>query len=251
MEKEKSSNKRGRKSVPIFGILLILVGLLFIGINFGILPHNVSHIIFSWPMLIILLGIYQFFRYKYFSAIFCLFVGEFFMLPRHAKIFPESFNWVPENFISVYWPVLLIGIGILLLFRWFFKPQNDSDYIYHSNFNKKKTSEFERNSIFGEGEHIILDPVFTGGELNAVFGGIKLDLRRTSLPEGESHLEANAIFGWVTIVVPEDWFIETRMDSVFGSFKDLRTPPPDEAIDKSRKLIIHGACAFGGGELEN
>ena len=258
MEKEKSSHRHSRKSMPIFGILLILAGLLFIGINFGFFPDNFSHVIFSWQMLIILIGICRLFRLKYFSASLFLFVGGFFMLPRLANVFPECFHWVAGNFICVYWPVLLIGIGILLLLYWFFKPQNDCSSIHCSSHNhsknhskKKKTSDFERNSVFGDGEHIILDPEFNGGELNAVFGGITLDLRRTSLPEGESYLEANAVFGGIRIIVPENWFIEVQIDSAFGGFRDLRIPSPEEAIDKSRKLIINGACVFGGGEIKN
>ena len=95
----------------------------------------------------------------------------------------------------------------------------------------------------------MLDPVFKGGELNAVFGGLTLDLRRTNLAEGETHLEVNAVFGGITIFVPSEWLIETHLDTVFGGFQDNRMPK--EPLDPTRKLIIVGSCVFGGGEIRN
>lgn len=108
---------------------------------------------------------------------------------------------------------------------------------------------FSKNSVFGSGDHIVLDPEFKGGELNAVFGGITLDLRRTNLPVGETMLDINAVFGGITIYVPVDWFVETHLDAVFGGFQDNRLPK--EPADTTRKLIITGSCVFGGGELRN
>ena len=95
----------------------------------------------------------------------------------------------------------------------------------------------------------MLDPEFKGGDMNAVFGGISLDLRRTNLPVGETRLEVNAVFGGITIFVPSDWYVETHLDSVFGGFKDNRVPK--EPLDTTKKLIIVGSCVFGGGELRN
>jgi hypothetical protein len=108
---------------------------------------------------------------------------------------------------------------------------------------------FSKNSVFGGGEHIVLEPEFKGGELNAVFGGMTLNLRHTNLPEGVTRLEVNAVFGGVTIIVPEDWMVETHLDSVFGGFEDKRLVKIPQ--DNGRKLIITGACVFGGGEIRN
>ncbi len=80
-----------------------------------------------------------------------------------------------------------------------------------------------------------------------MFGGITLDLRKTNLPVGETGLEVNAVFGGVTILVPNDWYVETHVDAIFGGFEDKRMPM--EPADTTRKLILHGACVFGGGEL--
>ena len=124
---------------------------------------------------------------------------------------------------------------------------------HHHHYNHEKYAGnpggFSKNSIFGAGEHIVLEPEFKGGELNAVFGGITLDLRKTNLPEGETRLDVNAVFGGITILVPNNWLVETHLDAVFGGFEDKRFKV--DTIDTSRKLVITGACVFGGGELRN
>jgi predicted membrane protein len=171
----------------------------------------------------------------------------------------------------VYWPLLLIGAGILILTKRLIYPNSGFEawgekWQHHGNRmqekyqrkNWKKNADgswekssggFSKNSVFGSGEHIVLDTEFTGGELNAVFGGLTIDLRRTNLPEGETVLDVNAVFGGITIFVPYEWLVETHIDAVFGGFQDNRMPK--EPLDTTRKLIITGACVFGGGELRN
>ena len=261
MEKNISSYRSTLKTGLVFGILLILIGLLFIGINFGFLSANVSRVVISWPMLLIVIGIFKLFRLKFFSACLFLLVGGFFMIPLLSEFYPNYFYWVTASFVAVCWPILLIGAGVLLVLHRFFSPKSKwsrfymSDnyaHYYHRGHRKRTgTGGFEKNAVFGDGEHIILDPVFTGGEANAVFGGIALDLRKTTLPEGETYLEINAVFGGVVIIVPENWFIEFQTDAVFGGFRDNRVQVSGANIDKSRKLVIGGSCVFGGGELKN
>lgn len=235
-----------------FGFLLIVVGALFLGFNFGFIPMELKWVIISWPMLFLALGVINFFKRRMITGTILVFVGGFFIIP---KVFPE----LGYNFIGIYWPILLIGGGIVILLnkflgpnfftencnnKWSFHKQNH----HHSKFNDNKTG-FSKNSIFGSGEHIVLEKEFTGGELNAVFGGIKLDLRHTNLPEGDTRLEINAVFGGITIYVPNDWVVVTQLDAVFGGFEDNRLPK--EPADSSKKLVITGACVFGGGELRN
>jgi predicted membrane protein len=93
-------------------------------------------------------------------------------------------------------------------------------------------------------EQVILDPVFKGGMIETVFGGMELDLRRTSLPEGETYLYVKAVFGGVEIKAPEDWLIEIRSEAVLGGVTDDRIK--SQNMDHTRKLIIVANAVFGG-----
>ncbi len=260
MENEiKNPNQRGYSKGIGFGLVLMLIGVVFLGINFGLIPENMRHVIISWPMLLIFIGVVHLFKRKLISAIVLLFLGGFFILPR---ILPD----IDRNFEHTYWPLLLIGAGFVILIQRLFFPDvrnnncvhdsrqhhaGDFDRNRHERFNRRGNGSvgFSKNSVFGGVDHIVLDPVFKGGDLNAVFGGLSLDLRRTNLAEGETYLEVNAVFGGVTIYVPSEWNVETHFDSVFGGFQDNRSPK--EIINPTHKLIISGSCVFGGGEIRN
>ncbi len=105
-------------------------------------------------------------------------------------------------------------------------------------------------TVFGGSEQVYLDPEFRGGKISTVFGGVKLDLRRTGLPEGITYLTVESVFGGVEIDTPEDWIIEIRSESVFGGFDDKRLPPLDGNYIEGRKLIIKASCVFGGGDIK-
>jgi len=242
------------------GLVLMVIGVIFLAANFGFVTDRVRNILISWQMLLIVIGVVNLFRQKLIPAVWLIFIGGFFLIPKVVE-------GIDGNFIHVYWPLLLIAAGIMILMQRFVGPRwgNDwwkNDYHHHhhhhyrsNRYDQSKWTEnmntpgFSKNSIFGSGDHIVLDPEFKGGELNAVFGGITLDLRRTNLPVGETMLDINAVFGGITIYVPVDWFVETHLDAVFGGFQDNRLPK--EPTDTTRKLIITGSCVFGGGELRN
>lgn len=262
MENEvKNSFRSGYTKGLGFGLLLMLIGVLFLGFNFGLIPASLENVIFSWPMLLIFIGLINLFRRHVISGVVLIFVGGFFIIPR---IVPG----LDGQFVHIYWPLLLIAAGIVILLQRVLYPRwgcdtwernwHNRNHHHHRHAHRYDYSKWEgaynpngfsKNSVFGSGDHIVLDPEFKGGDLNAVFGGITLDLRRTNLPVGETMLEVNAVFGGVTIFLPSDWYVETHLDAVFGGFEDNRMPK--EPLDTTRKLIITGSCVFGGGELRN
>jgi predicted membrane protein len=262
MENEvKNSFRSGYTKGMGVGLVLMVIGVIFLAANFGFVSDRLRNILISWQMLLIVIGVVNLFRQKLIPALWLIFIGGFFLIPKVVE-------GIDGNFIHVYWPLLLIAAGVMILMQRFVGPRwgNDwwkNDYHHHhhhhhyrsNRYDQSKWTEnmnnpgFSKNSVFGSGDHIVLDPEFKGGELNAVFGGITLDLRRTNLPVGETLLDINAVFGGITIYVPVDWFVETHLDAVFGGFQDNRLPK--EPTDTTRKLIITGSCVFGGGELRN
>ena len=270
MENEvKNSFRSGYTKGLGFGLFVMLIGIVFLGLNFGYIPHELRHVIISWPMLLIFIGIVNFFKTKFFSGTILIMIGSFFIMPHIIEAYPAYFPGISGHFTHIYWPLLLIAAGILIILGKLVSPKwgcNDwkgewhhrnhrHDYRryrhqYRNTSNWSDNPEgFSKNSVFGSGDHIVLDPEFKGGEMNAVFGGITLDLRRTNLSEGETHLDINAVFGGITIFVPSEWNVVTHLDAVFGGFQDNRLPK--EPTDKTRKLIITGSCVFGGGEIRN
>ena len=112
MEKEmKNSFNRGYGKGLGFGITLMLIGVLFLGFNFGILPAALKWVIFSWPMLLIFLGVVNWIKRKPFSGTVLFIIGAFFIFPRIINAYPEAFPGVNGDFTHTYWPLLLIALS--------------------------------------------------------------------------------------------------------------------------------------------
>jgi len=260
----KNSFRSGRTKGLGFGLLLVAVGIVFLAVNAGLIASPLKWVLISWPMLLIVIGGAKIFKREYFTAATLLIIGSFFLVSKIIRAYPESFPGMDGSFTHTYWPLLLIAAGILMVLnklfgkQWGFQNSDNKNCYrkagnaegYINDYYKGRTGSFEKNAVFGGGEHIVLEPDFKGGEINAVFGGLTLDLRHTNLAEGTSRLEVNAVFGGVTVIIPNDWFVETNIDAVFGGFEDKRQIKVTN-YNSERKLLITGACVFGGGELRN
>lgn len=89
-------------------------------------------------------------------------------------------------------------------------------------------------------------PAFKGGELRAVLGGIKLDLRQAGLA-AEAELQVYAVCGGIEIRIPPDWSVKIQVSPVLGGVEDKSVPP---AVP-SGTLVLTGETVMGGIEIRN
>ena len=254
-------HRRANRTGLFFALLAIAAGALILVFNTGAVLALYKPIIFSWPMLVTVIGFYGLVSHRHFSfsALFVMIVGIFFLIPRIGASNVTIFGWdIPYDFAATYWPVLLIAAGVFSIIRWIVRPQRAfcSNNWKHKkrhcrNHSHRNFGKGDINTVFGNSKHVILDPVFEGGDVNAVFGEITLDLRKTELPEGKTPmLEVNIVFGNAIILVPESWNIKLTSSSVMGAFIDKRDNA-DASCDTTRTLEICVDCVCGGGELRN
>jgi len=242
-----------------FGMLLILLGGLLVCARTGLIPSNFHRIVLSWQMLLIVIGIVSLFKRHPFSGMCFILVGGFFIIPRLAEVFPTTFPWVNDEFTSVYWAALLIGAGILLIIYWLVAPRKkwyEERVIFHHrhrcNQEKKQhetNNDFSKSHVFSSGKYIVLEPEFKGGDVHVVFGASEIDLRKTSLPEGDTFLNINATFGGVVLFIPEDWKVESKTECILAGISDERHVV--EPKNPTRRLILTGSCTFSGCKIEN
>jgi predicted membrane protein len=238
-------SKQKRMKKIIIGFLLLTAGFLLLGFNTGFLNADYKHIFFSWPTLLIALGLINFFeRRSFWAGLILISIGTFFLIP-HIFIFPF-------NFIHLFWPVLLIVIGISMILR---RTIFHSVSHHHRHFHSQTSSKIEdgvidESNVFS-GSHRVIQPCeFKGGKISNVFGGSKIDLTKTTLAPGENILEISCMFGGVEIIVPLDWKVQIQVSSVMGAFSDKRNTR-NTPLDNSRCLIIKGSAVFGGGEVKS
>ena len=258
-----SDGHNGHGGGVVFALLVMIAGGVLLAFNSGLLTHEWRRVFFSWQMLLLVGAMAEYARGRFTWGSVMLAIGGFFIIRRLAPLYPDlSASGVGDN----WWPILLIVAGILILGSIFFKkPCRGGWYenCHHGNRTKgNDTPNGRRNGgsrasgvintevVFGGCEQVYLDPVFQGGKIATVFGGVKLDLRRTSLPEGETWLTVESVFGGVEIDTPEDWIVDIRSEAFFGGFDDKRLPPLDGKYIEDRKLIVKVSCVFGGGEIK-
>ncbi len=222
----------------IIGVILVLAGLFLVIRNTGFFPDFIDHVIFSWPMLLVAIGLIMTLRATEKTAgIIVMAVGGFFMIPL---VFRETFHMY-----NMFWPSIFIIIGVIFIVTkrkgWNVassKGMIGDDYIDYVN-------------VFSGGERQIVSENFRGGKVSAVFGGIELDLTKAKLAPGRIELEIACVFGGATIIVPDNWFVTIEVTPVLGGFSDSRKIAPGRSVDSSSQLVIKGAVVFGGGEVKS
>ncbi len=87
MEPNEVKNYDGqqRKKV-ILGAVIIVAGLLLLLVNMGFLPYAIQHIIFSWQMLLIGIGIVSFFSSESRTpGTILILIGGIFIIPAFSS----------------------------------------------------------------------------------------------------------------------------------------------------------------------
>jgi len=222
----------------LIGVVLVLAGLALVIKNTGFFPEFIDDIIFSWPMLLVAIGVVMTLGSPEKTAgIIVMSVGGFFMIPI---IFRETFHMY-----NMFWPSVFIIVGVVFIFSrrkgWnavSSKGMVGDDYVDYVN-------------VFSGGERQIVSQSFKGGKVSAVFGGIELDLTKARLSPGRNELEIACVFGGATIIVPDTWFVTVEVVPVLGGFSDLRKLSPGRTVEPGSQLVIKGAVVFGGGELKS
>jgi len=191
---------------------------------------------------------------EYLALFFWLTLAAFFLLPRIAHLYPDALPGINEDFTATFWPVLLIVVGAGVILKILFGKKaccHRHGYIQRSlNVDKMEGADgiYVREVVFGGIEDIFLEPVFRGGQIEVVFGGVELDLRRASLPEGDTYLQVEAVFGGIKLYLPDDWVVVPKISTVLGGV-DNKHFSKSTNQDTSRRLLISGEIVFGGCEI--
>ncbi|MDR0962391.1 MAG: cell wall-active antibiotics response protein [Mediterranea sp.] len=236
----KHRNWYRKLDILVTSLVLIVVGLLFLARNLNLINNTLFHALVSWQMLLIVIGVVQLIKQHYVWGLILIAAGGYFILP-----FQFSF--------SIYWPVVLIIIGIALLFR-LWRPDKkrcdgqwgDSEYYKESSSSE---DGFVRMDVrFGESKQMVFDPVFRGADLDVSFGSIVLDLRRTTLEAGQTYIDVNATFSGVEIYVPLHWYVVIEVNTSLSGVDDKRIEVSD--TDRTHQLIIRGNLSFSGVDIK-
>ncbi len=234
--------ERKNKKLFFSGVLIVVGGLLLFN-NLQMLPVDFPFWIISWPMLLIVIGVYKLVvRKRIASFIFLTGLGTYFLLPDILGI--------PEEQAEKYWPALIILGGLALLFK---KPNPHKGKWKQMLEKKESATDGQLNiSMMMSGEKKQVSSYdFKGGNINVVMGGVELDLTNcTRSLDTPVVIELNLIMGGVELLVPRDWNIKSEITPIMGDIDDKASHRTDISIDPQALVTLKGSVIMGGVEIK-
>jgi predicted membrane protein len=245
VQPENTHTSRSRSGRVIGGLIVVAVGVIFLAREAGV---HFPRWIFSWEMILIVLGLFLGFRhsFKNMSWLVLVLIGSVFL-------FDDIY---PYTDISDYaWPMIIIAIGLIMIFR----PGRKGNDPYwkrweagHAPTYGSTDDHIDSTAVFGGLKKNVISKNFKGGDVTAVFGGTDINLMQADI-EGRVVLELTAVFGGIKLLVPPHWKVQTEDQvAIFGSVEDKRPVVSDPSmIDTGKVLILQGTCVFGGIDIKS
>ena len=236
----------------VLGLILIALGTLFLLDNLDFIPYEVSYYLFNWKGIMIMIGaIFLSTKENKSPGIILMVVGGFFIM---SDVLSYEFDWHWYDTRKLFWPVLLIVLGLVILSRKSKSPIV-SAHVFTAETNDKDvpndSDHINVTAVLGGGDMSISSENFKGGKVTTVMGGGTYDLSKCELAEGTQEIDVLVLMGGANFIVPSDWNVRLEVTSIFGGFSDSRKLSADTKTDAKKELLIKGTVLFGGGEVKN
>ncbi len=223
------------KSSVIWGLVLVVIGVLL-----GCKALNLFDfdIFFDgwWTLFIIipcLIGLVT--DDNKTGSIIGLVIGVLLLLSAQ-KVIDYSYMW------KLLVPIIIIIVGISIIFSNVFFKKDEEKFKKMSN----KISKEGLTAVFSGQDVKLDDQVFEGTNLTAIFGGIKLDLRKAEIKE-DVIINVTAVFGGVDIFLPDEVKVIIKTNSFFGGVDNKKKNNDDKKLPT---VYINSSCAFGGVDIK-
>ncbi len=136
-------------------------------------------------------------------------------------------------------PVILIIIGLSFIF----KNTLFENRTRHIKEKNNKTSNL--NATFSSQKLNYDNEEFKGCNIDAVFGGVDIDLRNAKINK-DVIINATSIFGGIDIHVPSDVKVKISSNAIFGGCENKTK---NKNKDGEYTIYINATCLFGGVEI--
>lgn len=213
----------------LLGLLLVAIGGTALLGRLGVVDIDLGELVSTWwPMLIVLVGI---------AALVSVpraWVGPAIIILVGAVLQFDRLDLIAVSFWDIFWPSVLLLIGLVLVTRYARGPADDRNTINSTVMwwgSNPRTSSQD----------------FKGGSLTAVMGGIEADLRAAGI-QGRAEVSAFVFWAGIEIKVPPTWRVTVRGLPILGGWEDKTVAPLDP---NAPELIVHVTAIMGGVDIKN
>lgn len=138
-------------------------------------------------------------------------------------------------------PVIFVIIGVGFIFR-----STGRNRIPRDIEARFVQGESDLTAVFGERKANFRNQTFEGATINAVFGGVELDLREAVI-EHDVLIHATAIFGGADIFVPGNVKVKVSSVPIFGGVSNKSLAPAEPSAPT---VFVNATCMFGGIDIK-
>lgn len=218
----------------IWGIIFIILGVGFGGDAMGLWDFN---LFFSgwWTLFIIIPSAVSIFQNGPRTGnIIWLAVGVMLFLGQQDIL---DFNIVGKLIV----PIIFVLIGLSIIFRNSFHAKRDQfkNVKFQGGMN-------QHSAIFAGNEYHIRGERFMGSNMNAIFGGVELDLREAIIEE-DIVINATVAFGGIDITVPGNVNVKVSNVPIFGGVSNKAGRTYNDSLPT---VYINSTCMFGGIDIK-
>lgn len=140
-------------------------------------------------------------------------------------------------------PFILVMIGLSCIFKDMFKSKVNEKI---KKLNTERVDGENFCSTFGGIKNSFKGQEFKGANIDAIFGGVDLDLSEATISHDEI-INVNAIFGGVDIKVPQGVNIKVKSTPLFGGVSNKLKNDYNESLPT---IYINAFCLFGGVDIK-
>ncbi len=120
------------------------------------------------------------------------------------------------DFVSTFWPVVLIVIGIKLVLSKNRDAPSESEQPLTISDQHIKYSK-----VYGDVKLHIDSQDFNGGSISTVVGEIDLDLAKSNITAGEKILNLSGVIGEISVILPKTLEVSVKANATIGDIKIL------------------------------
>ncbi len=155
------------------------------------------------------------------------------------------------KFISDFWPILLILLGIRLMLRSAHRPIHVHQDIGARKIISNPPKTYYSN-VFGDLDVTLKSLDGASGRITTVFGDADIDLTELKIDSGERVLQVSGVFGDIHVAIPNQvpYYLKASLiagdltfkDEKYSGFlldKEFKSPDYEAAKDRLKIYISH------------
>lgn len=231
------------------GVIILIIGSLLLVKQLG---FPIPFWVFSWPMILIAIGVYTGYRNRFQStgSVVLILIGSFFLIR-------DTF-FLPHHLGSLLFPMGLILLGLYIIVKknrdksfnlegW--EKGFDKSTAENENVFSQNSPDFIKVDAFLTGiKRKVMSKNFKGGDITSVFGGADIDLMHADIQD-QAVLKVSVAFGGLKLIVPPHWDVQLGVSNLAAGIDDKRYSQQGAAQNADKKLILTGSVIFGGIEI--